>query len=72
MTSKYKTIRVIDAIRKKFSGQWKYNRSLQQYERSDGTYIHRVLTGVDYNGEYDGTWCWYIYWADKTPERVYL
>ena len=70
---KFKVKKIIDSIREKFpSHQWKYNPSAQWYESQDGSRVVMVASGTDHNGEYDGNWCWYVYWADKAPERIYF
>lgn len=72
MTKKFKVRPVIDSLREKFPGDWKYNPSSCRWELPDGSYLCRVLTGKDFDGEYDGTWSWCLYWANKSPEWVYL
>lgn len=52
---------VINYLRKKYGGQWEYDRSAYQWRQVDGSlYAHKVASGLDHNGEYTG-WVMYLY-----------
>lgn len=68
-------IRIAKTLSAKHGGSWQYNRKTRQWFSDDNNrYVHWVLTGKDFDGEYTGDCSLCMYYKDnsKSPEWIYL